>query len=200
MGNHTGLIDELKINLGDLITHQQITIDEVITIWVGKENILGVLTYLKNTISSPFKMLYDLCAIDERTHAKKNGNTISDFTIVYHLLSFERNCFIRVKVALSGEYPSLPSIHTLWQNANWYEREVFDMFGIKFIGHPHLKRILMPATWQGYPLRKDHPARATEMGPFKLGDEKQDREQEAMQFNPEEWVSRDTVRMLISCF
>lgn len=187
MENQSGLIDELNIKLGDFITYQQLTVDEVTTIWVEKENIIGVLTYLKNEIPSPFKMLYDLCAIDERTRADKNGSPSSDFTIVYHLLSFERNCFIRIKVPLHGEYPTLPSITSLWQNANWYEREVFDMFGIKFEGHPHLTRILMPPTWQGYPLRKEHPARATEMGPFKLWEEKQDREQEAMKFRPEDW-------------
>lgn len=187
MENRSGLIDELNIKLGDLITHQQLTVDEVTTIWVEKKNSIGVLTYLKNEIPSPFKMLYDLCAIDERTRADKNGSPSSDFTIVYHLLSFERNCFIRIKVPLHGEYPTLPSISSLWQNANWYEREVYDMFGIKFEGHPHLTRILMPPTWQGHPLRKEHPARATEMGPFKLGEEKQDREQEAMKFRPEDW-------------
>lgn len=187
MGNHSGLIDELNLKFGKSITYQQLTVDEVTTVWIEKENITSVLTYLKNIITSPFKLLYDLCAIDERTRAIKNGSPSSDFTIVYHLLSFERNCFIRVKVALQGDYPTLPSISSLWQNANWYEREVFDMFGIKFDGHPHLKRILMPPTWQGHPLRKEHPARATEMGPFKLWDEKQDREQEAMQFRPEDW-------------
>src|SRR5690606_8757575 len=120
---------------------------------------------LKLSIPNRFELLYDLCAIDERSHAKNNGAPSSDFTIVYHLLSLQRNRFIRLKVPLKGDYPSIPSITGLWKNANWYEREVYDMFGINFEGHPNLRRILMPLTWQGHPLRKEHPARATEMGP-----------------------------------
>ena len=187
MGNHSGLIDELNIELGNKIIYHQLTVDKVTTLWIAKEDILEVLSFLKIKISRPFKMLYDLSAIDERSLIKKDGTPGSDFTIVYHLLSFERNCFIRIKVALHGDYPSIPSFHFLWKNANWYEREAFDMFGIHFEGHPHLKRILMPPTWTGHPLRKEHPARATEMGQFKLWDEKQDIEQEAMKFVPEEW-------------
>lgn len=187
MNKDSGLVEELTSQFGASIFTQQHTVDEVTTLWVLKEQIKTVLYYLKHNIPEPFELLYDLCAIDERSHAKKNGSPTSDFTLVYHLLSFKRNRFIRLKVALQGNYPSISSISTIWKNADWYECEVYDMFGIHFEGHPHLRRILMPLTWEGHPLRKEHPARATEMGPFKLWDEKQDREQEALQFRPEDW-------------
>jgi len=187
MNKDSGLVEELTSQFGASIFTQQHTVDEVTTLWVLKEQIKTVLYYLKHSIPEPFELLYDLCAIDERSHAKKNGSPTSDFTLVYHLLSFKRNRFIRLKVALQGNYPSISSISTIWKNADWYECEAYDMFGIHFEGHPHLRRILMPLTWEGHPLRKEHPARATEMGPFKLWDEKQDREQEALQFRPEDW-------------
>jgi len=187
MNKDSGLVEELTSQFGASIFTQQHTVDEVTTLWVLKEQIKTVLYYLKHSIPEPFELLYDLCAIDERSHAKKNGSPTSDFTLVYHLLSFKRNRFIRLEVALQGNYPSISSISTIWKNADWYECEVYDMFGIHFEGHPHLRRILMPLTWEGHPLRKEHPARATEMGPFKLWDEKQDREQEALQFRPEDW-------------
>ncbi|MEJ7740550.1 MAG: NADH-quinone oxidoreductase subunit C/D [Chitinophagaceae bacterium] len=165
---------------------QQQTVDGILTLWVPKENIVAVIRFCKSDGQHPFTLLYDLCGIDERDRAKKIS-AATDFTIVYHLFSFGLNMFIRLKCALQGEYPSLPSITSLFKNANWYEREVYDMFGIKFEGHPHLQRILMPVTWKGHPLRKEYPARATEMGPYELWDEKQDLEQEALRFKPEEW-------------
>lgn len=181
------IIDELKNKFGEKGFFEQKTRDEFLTLWLSKEKLVDVLSFLKTEILKPYRMLYDLTAIDERTRAKRREMPDSDFTIVYHLLSFDRNDDIRIKVALKGEYPSLPSITKLWSNANWYEREVYDMFGVKFEGHPHLTRILMPLTWEGHPLRKEHPARATEMGQFQLSEEKEEREQQALLFNPEEW-------------
>jgi NADH-quinone oxidoreductase subunit C/D len=181
------LADQLKLRFSDLTVTEQSTQDEILTLWLPLDKLKEVLFYLKREIAHPFPLLYDLTAIDERTRKKLPDYPSSYFTLVYHLFSFERDQFLRIKVSLKEEYPSAPSIASLWANANWYEREVFDMFGIRFNGHPHLKRLLMPQSWQGHPLRKEHPARATEMGPFRLFDEKVDREQASLQFNPEEW-------------
>jgi NADH-quinone oxidoreductase subunit C/D len=183
----TRLTDQLKLRFSELEFTEQSTKDDIITLWIPLDKLKEVLFYLKKEIQQPFPLLYDLTAIDERTRKKDRDYPSSYFTLVYHLFSFQRNAFIRLKVALRDEYPTAPSIANLWANANWYEREVFDMFGIRFNGHPYLKRILMPQSWDGHPLRKEHPARATEMGPFRLYDEKQDREQSMLQFNPEEW-------------
>ena len=147
-------------------------------------------------------MLYSITAIDERMRKHRDGQPKSDFTLVYHLFSYDRIQYIRIKVALIGDYPSIPSVTDIWKNANWYEREVFDMFGIKFDGHPHLIRLLMPKYWEGHPLRKEHAARATEMGNYFLNDEKEDREMEALNFNPADWglktESEDTEFMFLN--
>ncbi len=79
------------------------------------------------------------------------------FEVVYHLKSVERNLRIRLKCRLNGDHPAIDSVSGVWRGANWYEREVFDLFGIEFRNHPELKRILMPDDWEGHPLRKDFP-------------------------------------------
>ena len=79
------------------------------------------------------------------------------FEVIYHLHSLERNQRLRLKCKLSGNNPEIDSVTGVWRSANWYEREVFDMFGITFRNHPNLVRILMPVDWEGYPLRKDYP-------------------------------------------
>ena len=79
------------------------------------------------------------------------------FQLSYHILSHIYKEYIRLRVMLEGESPSVASITPVWPSANFYEREVFDLFGIRFDGHPNLRRIMMPDDWQGYPLRKDYP-------------------------------------------
>ena len=79
------------------------------------------------------------------------------FEIVYHLHSIEKNVRLRVKCRVGGENAEIDSLCAVWRGANWYEREVFDMFGVKFRNHPNLVRILMPIDWEGHPLRKDYP-------------------------------------------
>ncbi|MCZ2151830.1 MAG: NADH-quinone oxidoreductase subunit C/D [Bryobacterales bacterium] len=178
-------VEALRRRYGADIAGQQ-TADGVPTCWCPRARIHEMLAYLKDGIDAPYKMLYDLTAIDERMRLK-HGAVQSDFTVVYHLFSFERNAYIRIKTALQADALSVDTITDLWPAANWYEREVWDMFGIRFSGHPHLERILMPRSWVGHPLRKEHPARATEMGPFQLSPQKEEAEQELLRFRPEEW-------------
>ncbi len=188
MIEETSLFSSLKERYDQTaILANQATADGILTLWIDRENLKDLLKFLKNGISRPFRMLYDLTAIDERRRKITKGQPESDFTIVYHLTSFERNEDIRIKVPLKGEYPSASTITDIWPSANWYEREVFDMFGITFSGHPDLRRILMPRSWKGYPLRKEYPARATEMGPFVLDEQMREITDNDLKFNPEEW-------------
>jgi NADH-quinone oxidoreductase subunit C/D len=164
----------------------QQTKDDVPTLWVSRARIIEVLRFLRQ-VPRPYVMLYDLSAVDERLRNNRRDLPDADFTVFYHLLSIERNSDVRIKVALSGDDLHMPTAIGIWPNANWYEREVWDLFGIVFDGHPHLHRIMLPRTWEGHPLRKDYPARATEFDPFMLDAAKQDAEQEALLFKPEEW-------------
>jgi NADH-quinone oxidoreductase subunit C/D len=181
------IIEQLKEKYGtEQITEQQ-TCDDVPTVWIKKENVRDCMSFLKSGIERPYKMLYDITAIDERRRNFRQGQPESDFTIVYHLLSFERNEYLRIKMPLKGEFPSVPSIASIWPCANWYEREIWDMFGIKVEEHPNLRRILMPSWWKGHPLRKEHPARATEMDTFAIAREDETERDDELQFDPEEW-------------
>ena len=172
---------------GTEAVQQQLTADQIPTLWVSRCRLLEMLSFLKLEIEAPFLTLYDLSAIDERTRTARDDQPESDYTLVYHLLSYDRNQDLRLKVALDMADLNMPSVTGIWPAANWYECEVWDMFGIRFSGHPHLRRILMSPTWQGHPLRKDHPARATSMEPFSMPEERQDMEQEALRFDPEYW-------------
>ena len=181
------ILRELAARLGKEAFTVQQTVDGIPTIWVAPDRLLQTLHVLKCELPNPYRMLFDLTAIDERSRTHREGQPAADFSAVYHLVSFARNQDVRLKAALSGTTPHLPSICPLWPNANWYEREAWDMFGIVFDGHPHLTRILTPRHWTGHPLRKEHYARATEMGVYDLTEDKEIAEQEALRFRPEEW-------------
>jgi len=185
-GSEHDVINELRGRFGTEGFLYQPTVDRLPTLWVPRDKLIAVLQYLCNA-PKPFSMLYDLHAVDERMRTHRHGMPAADFTVFYHLLSIERNCDVRIKVALLSNDLDLPTSTGIYPNASWYEREVWDLFGITFAGHPHLVRILLPRTWQGHPGRKDYPARATEFDPFALSAAKQDLEQEALKFVPEEW-------------
>jgi NADH-quinone oxidoreductase subunit C/D len=182
------LVSDITTRFGNsLVLNVQTTSDGIFTIWVHRDHLKDLLQYLKKEINQPFRMLFDLTALDERRRVNRHNGIESDFTIVYHLTSLERNKDIRIKTALTGEYPATMSITEIWPSADWYEREIFDMFGITFTGHPNLRRILMPKSWKGHPLRKEYPARATEAGPFVLEEQMRDIADSDLKFNPEEW-------------
>ncbi|HEU4682931.1 MAG TPA: NADH-quinone oxidoreductase subunit C/D [Nitrospira sp.] len=166
--------------------------DGIPTIWIDKSRLHQTLRHLRTEVPKPYAMLFDLSAIDERERQHRDGMPNAPFTQFYHLVSLGRNASVRVKVPLREEDLSVPSVTDLWPNANWYERETFDMFGIRFEGHPCLRRLLMPPWWAGHPLRKDHPARGTEMGPFQLPADKLAMTQAALEFKPDEWGMNTT--------
>ena len=116
---------------------------------VKGRDILTVLTELK---ADGFNFLADLTAIDNLTLGG-----FERFAVSYHLLCHQTAERLTVKAYIPEEEPSLPSVESLWKTADWQEREVFDLYGIKFEGHPNLIRIMNPDDFDGYPLRKDYP-------------------------------------------
>ncbi len=127
--------------------------------WVSFTKLKAVLSYLKYSAPVRFEMLFDLSAIDESERLK------TGYTLFYHLLSVSHNQDIRILVNVENENIKIPTITDIWSSANWYEREIYDMFGLIFKGHPNLRRLLLPDYWKGHPLRKSYPFRATDMPP-----------------------------------
>jgi len=181
------LQEELLRELPGLELESQESRDEAQTFWVDARRLKGVLAYLKRRPSGPYAVLYDLTAIDRRQYRHRDGQPEASFAVIYHLFCQQPVEELRLKVPLQGEHPVLPTITDLWPSANWYEREVWDMFGIRFDGHPNLRRILLPPWWEGHPLRKEHPARATEMGPFRMDDAQAQAWEKMLEFKPEDW-------------
>jgi len=120
------------------------------TIYVDRANIREACVLLKDDPDCAFNFLSDVTCVDWYPAEPR-------FEVVYHLLSIPKKERVRLKVRLNSSSPAVESLTSVWPGANYFEREVFDLFGIRFTGHPYLRRILMPEDWEGHPLRKDYP-------------------------------------------
>ncbi|MGD2162540.1 MAG: NADH-quinone oxidoreductase subunit C [Anaerolineales bacterium] len=120
------------------------------TVFVAPSAIVELCQYLRDHDSFAFNLLAALTAVDHYPSEPR-------FNIVYQLYSLENKIFFALKVPLRSDAAEIPTVEGVFPNANWHEREVFDMFGVKFKGHSDLRRILMPQDWEGHPLRKDFP-------------------------------------------
>ena len=120
-----------------------------ITFMLASEHIVAALSLLRDEFG--YDQLSDVTAVDYWPQEAPR------FHVVYHLRSLMAGLIVCLRVALDGHFPVHPSVEKIFPGANWYEREIYDMFGITFSGHSDMRRIIMPADWQGHPLRKDYP-------------------------------------------
>ena len=142
----------LELVVNDLRERFQVEVEtfrDEVSVFVRPEQIVEVCQTLRDEYN--FDFLADLTAVDYWPQQEPR------FHVVYQLYSYLHNVSLRLRVPVQGETPSLPTVEGVYPNANWYEREVWDMFGIHFEGHSDLRRILMPFDWVGHPLRKDYP-------------------------------------------
>ncbi|HUO15612.1 MAG TPA: NADH-quinone oxidoreductase subunit C [Verrucomicrobiae bacterium] len=123
---------------------------EEMTIYVRRSAIREAAALLRDDPACPFNFLSDITCVDWYPSEPR-------FEVIYHLLSIPKKERVRLKVKLDSGSPAVESLTPVWPGANYFEREVFDLFGIRFTGHPYLRRIMMPEDWEGYPLRKDYP-------------------------------------------
>ena len=121
-----------------------------LTISVVSRDLRRICEFLREAPGLAFRFLSDLTAVDHYPNEPR-------FEMVYHLFSIENSSRLRLKTAVSGTESRVDSLVPVWPAANAFEREVFDLFGIDFVGHPDLRRILLPDDWEGHPLRKDYP-------------------------------------------
>ena len=137
--------------LVDLATTGKLEFDEL-TVEIAPANILEALNRIKNTLG--FNRLSSITGVDRFPVDPR-------FEVVYHVQSMATKQRLRIKARIGGDNPEIESACPVYRAANWYEREVFDFFGIRFLNHPDLKRIMLPEEFEGYPLRKDFPVTGT---------------------------------------
>mgnify|MGYP000093043915 FL=1 len=150
------LRDVVTAALGDKVRSVTLAYGEV-TVEVSADKYLDVMQILRNAPDCQFEMLLDLCGVDYSTYAEV-GKDGPRFAVVSHLMSLTLNQRLRVRVyCADDDFPVVASINPIWNSANWFEREAFDLFGIVFDGHNDLRRILTDYGFIGHPFRKDFP-------------------------------------------
>lgn len=150
-----------------------------LTLEIPRDAVLPIMKQLRDHSDFQFEQCIDLCAVDLSAYGQSEWRTSNDgfsraarremfnpepasrFAVVYHLLSLSKNTRLRVKTLLDSDYPVVDSVVGIWESANWFEREAFDLFGVLFQGHPDLRRILTDYGFIGHPFRKDFPLEGT---------------------------------------
>jgi NADH-quinone oxidoreductase subunit C len=147
--SETGLVKKAESAFpGKILESHSLHGNDIVVI--GREDALAIFQALREDPAFAFNILVDLTAVDFLGQEPR-------FEVVYQLYSLPLNHRLRVKIRIPEDDASVPSVSSLWKNANWLEREVWDMFGIRFVDHPDLRRILMYEEFRGHPLRKDYP-------------------------------------------
>jgi NADH-quinone oxidoreductase subunit C len=146
MPDFSQLIDIVKKISAEAATDEKSSPKAIL---IPVQDLIKVCTELHQNPETYFDMLSCITGID-------NGTQLNTMEVVYNLYSIPFNKQVMLKVLLPRESPVIDSVTSIWRTADWHEREAFDMLGIKFMGHPDLRRILMPADWEGFPLRKDY--------------------------------------------
>jgi len=136
---------------GDAVTGGHFELNEL-TLEIAPAKIVSVCGFLK--YDQQYNRLSSVTAVDRYPAEPR-------FEVVYHLHCVEKKQRLRLKCRLPGDAPQIESVTSVWRSANWYERETWDLFGIRFLEHPGLKRIMLPDDWEGHPLRKDYPVTGT---------------------------------------
>ena len=151
------LVNALQIALGEArASSARIALDEVV-IDIAENSWLEVAYLLRDHDTLSFKLCLDICGIDYSTY-REGAWEGARFAAIYHLLSIEHNWRLRVRVFCEADhFPTVPSVVTVWRGADWFEREAFDLYGIVFLGHPDLRRLLTDYGFVGHPFRKDFP-------------------------------------------
>ena len=187
MAEQTSIIESIRAAFGQAVLSAQQYRGQA-TIVIPRESLVPLARHLRQDPALAFDLLMDLSAVDylkfgraqssaptlttpsplpyymtpaKSAEAWERGVSQDDyrFDVVYHFYSTVHNHRLRVRVPVASTDPSVPSVTALWRAANWFEREIWDMFGIRFTGHPNLKRLLMYEPFDGHPLRKDYPVR-----------------------------------------